>query len=91
MFYCPDIELVGWGSTTFKSAAEGKFIALFGFDKASGSSYADTQAYPYHPATYYTTQTIGGQNYVIIENENDSVVRYFDVEAGEFISALPTA
>lgn len=89
MFYSPEIELVGWGSTTFKSAAEGKFLALFNYTKAEGKEYAEQQGYPDMPDTYYKTIVIGEKAYIVVEYNDNDTVKYFDVEAGDFVSALP--
>lgn len=91
MFYSPEIELVGWGSTTFKSAAEDKFLALFDYNKVDGTAYAEQQGYPDMPDIYCKVTTIGGKAYIVVEYNDNDTVKYFDVEAGDFVSALPTA
>ena len=87
MFYCPDITLAGWGSTTFKSVQEGKFLVLFNYSKAAGIEYATAQGYPELPEAFYHVEEIGGKNYVIVEYRDNDTVKYFDMTAGAFVSA----
>ncbi len=90
MFYCPDIYLVGWGSTTFKSAADGKFLALFAYDEESGSAYAKEQGYPTAPAAFYKTETVGNKAYVTVWFSDSEEIKYFDVDAQNFVASIPS-
>ena len=87
MFYCPDITLAGWGSTTFKSVQEGKFLVLFNYSKAAGLEFAAAQGYPELPEAFYHVEEIGGKNYVIVEYRDNDNVKYYDMTAGAFVSA----
>lgn len=91
LFYCPDIYLTGFPSTTFKSALDGKFIAMFDKTKAEGEAIASTDGYGDVPTHFYTTVTVGDVSFVKIENSADTSVRYFNVATGEFVNALPEA
>lgn len=90
LFYCPDIYLAGFPSTTFKSALDGKFIAMFDKTKVEGLGIAQTDGYGDEPSTFYTTVTVGEASFVVIENSDDDTVRYFNVTSGEFVAELPT-
>ena len=89
LFYCPEIYLAGFPSTTFKSASDGKFIAMFDKTKTEGLGIAQTDGYGDTPASFYTTVVVGDQSFVVIENSADDTVRYFNVTSGEFVNALP--
>ncbi len=91
LFYCPDIYLTGFASTTFKSVKEGKFLAMFDKTKAEGLEVATTNGYGDQPISFYTTVTVGEQTFVKIENSADDSVRYFNVASGEFVNTLPEA
>ena len=95
LFYCPEIYLVGFPSTTFKSVVEGKFLCMFDKTKADGLGIAQTDGYGDEPANFYTTVTVGegdtATKFVKIENSTDDTVRYFNVTTGEFVNELPTA
>ncbi|MBQ9112531.1 MAG: hypothetical protein IJY08_03020 [Clostridia bacterium] len=85
MFYCPDIYLVGWGSTTFKSVQQGKFLALFNFTEAEGKVYAEEQGYPDLPDMYFKTVTENGKTYISVEYSDGDTVKYYDVAAGTIV------
>lgn len=89
LFYCPDIDLTGFPSTTFKAAEDGKFLAMFDKTKEEGMQIAQTDGYGDVPTYFYTTVTAGDVSFVKIENSTDSTVRYFNVATGEFVTALP--
>lgn len=89
LFYCPDIDLTGFPSTTFKAAEDGKFLAMFDKNKADGMQIAQTDGYGDMPTYFYTTVTVGETSFVVVENSTDDTVRYFNVTTGEFVTALP--
>ncbi len=91
LFYCPDIDLTGFPSTTFKAAQDGKFLAMFDKTKAEGMQIAETDGYGDVPTYFYTTVTVGETAFVKIENSADDTVRYFNVTTGEFVNELPEA
>ena len=91
LFYCPDIYLAGFPSTTFKSVKDGKFLAMFDKTKAEGLEIASTDGYGDQPISFYTTVTVGEQAFVKIENSENDDVRYFNVTTGEFVAELPEA
>ena len=91
LFYCPDIYLTGFPSTTFKSALDGKFLAMFDKTKAEGMAIATTDGYGDVPTSFYTTVVVGEQSFVMIENSENDSVRYFNVTSGEFVNELPEA
>ena len=82
MFYCPDIYLVGWGSTTFKSVQQDKFLALFDFTKADGEAYATAQGYPDLPDMYFKTVIKDEKTYISVEYSNGSAQKYYDIASG---------
>lgn len=90
LFYCPDIYLAGYPSTTYKSALEGKFIAMFDQTKEAGTQITVTDGYGDVPDHFYTTVEAGGQKFVQIENYADETVRYFNLTTGEFVDTLPS-
>ncbi len=89
LFYCPDIYLAGFPSTTYKSALDGKFLAMFDMNKTDGTSTATQDGYGDMPDTFYTTVEKGGEKYIVIENYADTNVRYFKVSNGTFVDSLP--
>ncbi len=89
LFYCPDIDLTGFPSTTFKAAQDGKFLAMFDKTKEEGMQIASTDGYGDVPTHFYTTVTVGDASFVKIENSADDNVRYFNVATGAFTTELP--
>ena len=90
MFYCPDITLAGWSSTTFKSVNEGKFLVHFNMNKTEGQETAVKDGYGDSATAYYKVTQIGDKNYVTVEYRDGSASKYYDVTAKTFIDALPT-
>lgn len=90
MFYCPDITLAGWSSSTFKSAEEGKFLVHFNVSKQEGQQVATNDGYGDSAAAYYKVTQIGDKNYVTIEYRDSTTVKYYDVTAKAYINALPS-
>jgi hypothetical protein len=84
LFYCPDIYLAGFPSTTYKSALADKFLAMFDMNKVDGTGVATQDGYGDMPDTFYTVVTIGSTQYVKIENSADNTVRYFNATTGNF-------
>ncbi len=89
LFYCPDIYLAGFPSSTYKAALEGKFLSMFDTDKATGIDTATRDGYGDMPDTFYTVVESGARKYVKIENYADTTVKYFDIEAGTILDNLP--
>ena len=89
LFYCPDIYLAGWPSTTYKSALPDKLLALFDQTKETGLGFATTDGYGDTPDTFYSIVEANGKQFVKIENAADDTVKYFDIEAATLIEALP--
>lgn len=86
MFYCPDIYLSGYGSTTYKSAQEGKFLDLFAYNKADGLTMAVENGYGDMPDTFFSKDETG--RYVIVENAADETVKYFDTETNAWVDGI---
>ena len=89
LFYCPDIYLTGYPSTTFKSALEGKFLAMFDQTKESGTQNAIENGYSDMPDAFYLTVEAAGKKFVQIESAANDTVRYFDIAEGVFVDTLP--
>ena len=89
LFYCPDVYLVGWASTTYKAAQEDKILALFNQTKESGLGIATTDGYGDTPDSFYSIVTKGDKTYVKIEYAENDTVKYFDFAAGGFVDQLP--
>ena len=90
MFYCPDITLAGWSSSTFKSVNEGKFLVHFNTDKTGGQTTAANDGYGDSATAYYKVTQIGDNNYVTVEYRDNGTVKYYDVTNKTYINALPT-
>lgn len=89
LFYCPDIYLAGYPSTSYKAALEGKFLAMFDQTKEAGIQTSQDNGYGDMPDHFYTTVEAGGQKFVQIENYADDTIRYFNITTGEFVDTLP--
>lgn len=87
LFYCPDIYLTGYQSTTFKSAQSGKFLAMFNHSKESGSNVATTDGYGDMPDCYLKPDDSG--DYVVIEYQDGSATKYYDIANDQIIDQLP--
>ena len=90
MFYCPDITLAGWSSSTFKSVEDGKFLVHFDMNKEDGQSKATNDGYGDSANAYYKVTQIGSNNYVTIEYRDNGTVKYYDVTNNTYIDALPS-
>ena len=89
LFYCPDIYLAGWPSTTYKSAHTDKLLALFDQTMESGLNFANTDGYGDTPDSCFSVVEVSGKKYVKIEYAADDAVKYFDTESLTFIDKLP--
>lgn len=87
LFYCPDIYLVGWSSTTFKSVQTDRFLAVFEKDEATYDLESETQGYGDDPDYYCTFDENG---YIKIESDADDSVRYYDIANHQIVDTLPS-
>ena len=87
LFYCPDIYLVGWTSTTFKSVQTDRFLAVFEKDEETYDREANAQGYGDDP-DYYCTYT--GDGYIKIESDADNSVRYYDIANHTIVDTIPS-
>ncbi len=89
MFYCPDITLAGWSSSTFKSVEEGKFLVHFNVSKTEGQHTATNDGYGDSASAYYKVTQIGDKSYVTIEYRDSTTVKYYDVANKTYVNAIP--
>lgn len=89
LFYCPDVYLVGWSSTTYKAAQKDKILALFNETCESGLGKANTDGYGDTPDTFYTSMVHAAKHYVKIEYADGVTVKYYDVSADKILDVLP--
>lgn len=88
LFYCPDIYLAGWPSTTYKSVHVDKLLALFDQTKESGLGFVTTDGYGDTPDQFYSVVEANGKKYVQIENAVDETIQYFDTETELFVDSI---
>ena len=87
LFYCPDVYLAGWASTTYKSASPDRVLALFNETAQSGLDKAETDGYNDIPDSFYTFDAEMG--YVKIEYADGSSAKYYNPTTNTIIDQLP--
>lgn len=83
LFYCPDIYLVGYQSTTFISAQEDRILALFNTTKANWRGQTEQK---YYPQMYFSKDTQNGKTVYRIEFDAKDSYAIFDPETGTITS-----
>lgn len=87
LFYCPDVYLAGWSSTTYKSASTDRLLALFNETAETGLEKAQTDGYSDIPDSFYSFDAESG--YVKIEYANGSPAKYYNATTNTIVDQLP--
>ena len=83
LFYCPDIYLVGYQSTTFRSAQPERIVALFAMTKSRWKELESMQGYK--AKLYFSVQRDEtGKMTCKIESDEDESYAVFDPVTGKF-------